>query len=138
MSICVGTAGPACPHVGITAFYSLSNKAQCSTILWGPGTRRWCQPVSQLQPGASGFSPPPFRHRGFENGCGGAGSSRQRELLEDGCAALAVQAGGIKEDRDQSPSAPSLRVPRPQLQVHVLANHMFTLSPSQTPHPVSK
>lgn len=32
---------------------------------------------------------------------------------EDGCAALAVQAGGIKEDRDQSPSAPSLRQPRP-------------------------
>lgn len=32
---------------------------------------------------------------------------------EDGCAALAAQAGGIKEDRDQSPSAPSLRVPRP-------------------------
>lgn len=32
---------------------------------------------------------------------------------EDDRAALAAQAGGIREDRDQSPSAPSLRVPRP-------------------------
>lgn len=40
------------------------------------------------------------------------GRAADSEEEENGCAALVVQAGGIKEDRDQSPSAPSLRVPR--------------------------
>lgn len=56
------------------------------------------------------------------------------KLLGKAVQALAVQAGGIEGDSDQSPSAPSLRVPwPPQLQVRVLANHMFTLHPSRAP-----
>lgn len=85
--------------------------------------------------------PPPLPRVSVTLGVGvwatAAGGEKERErvwgcppLLEDGCASLAAQAGGIKEDRDQSPSAPSLRGPRPQLQVHVLANHMFSLSPT--------
>ncbi|KAK9530523.1 hypothetical protein VZT92_012019 [Zoarces viviparus] len=107
-------------------FYSLSNRAhtlgtrdKMMVSVSFPAAARAPPPMYAPKPVAPHL--PLFTSLGLtEDGCGGVGSSREREgereaalLLEDGCSALAVQAGGIEGDRDQSPSAPSLRVPRP-------------------------
>lgn len=131
MSICVGTSVPA--HI------SSSLQRTPGTRGRGDGGVRH---FSQLQPGTLNPEPPPPSHpllcssepagppwihplltlAALRRECvvgGGVlvaadrGRAADWEEEEDGCAALAVQAGGIKEDRDQSPSAPSLRVPRP-------------------------
>lgn len=151
MSICVGTRVPACPLAGTGPFIPSATGLDAAPhsgehrqedgVRQFPSCSQDPHPMCASEPMPSHLPlDPPLTQGECDTGCGGVGNSsrgRERErargcppLLEDDCASLAAQAGGIKEDRDQSPSAPSLRGPRPQLQVHVLANHMFSLSPT--------